>query len=144
MRRELYSLFLRLDARFCCLWEFGDDKKRVLLTRRVWYARMLRARFVCAFVLVVDRVGVSEPRSPSLPPPPTPPSKTLAGDANFEDPENAQAIVVPGWEISADMEEEKWDAILEHPQIVFARTSPQQKLVIVENNQVFTFSPGGA
>ncbi|CAN0232857.1 unnamed protein product, partial [Laminaria digitata] len=57
------------------------------------------------------------------------------GDANFEDPENAQAIVVPGWEISADMEEEKWDAILEHPQIVFARTSPQQKLVIVENNQ---------
>lgn len=34
------------------------------------------------------------------------------------------------------MEEEKWDAILEHPQIVFARTSPQQKLVIVENNQV--------
>ena len=59
-----------------------------------------------------------------------------AGDANFEDPENAQAIVVPGWEISADMEQDKWDAILEHPQIVFARTSPQQKLVIVENNQV--------
>lgn len=58
------------------------------------------------------------------------------GDANFEDPENAQAIVVPGWEISADMEQDKWDAILEHPQIVFARTSPQQKLVIVENNQV--------
>lgn len=60
----------------------------------------------------------------------------LAGDANFEDPENAQAIVVPGWEISPDMEQDKWDAILEHPQIVFARTSPQQKLVIVENNQV--------
>ncbi|CAM9356690.1 unnamed protein product [Discosporangium mesarthrocarpum] len=57
------------------------------------------------------------------------------GDANFEDPENAQAIVVPGWEISVDMEQDKWDAILEHPQIVFARTSPQQKLVIVENNQ---------
>ena len=61
---------------------------------------------------------------------------TIAGDANFEDPENAQAIVVPGWEISATMEQDKWDAILEHPQIVFARTSPQQKLVIVENNQV--------
>lgn len=60
----------------------------------------------------------------------------LSGDANFEDPENAQAIVVPGWEISPDMEQDKWDAILEHPQIVFARTSPQQKLVIVENNQV--------
>jgi sodium/potassium-transporting ATPase subunit alpha len=57
------------------------------------------------------------------------------GDANFQDPENAQAIVVPGWEISADMPQDRWDAILEHPQIVFARTSPQQKLIIVENNQ---------
>ncbi len=57
------------------------------------------------------------------------------GDLNFEDPENACAIVVPGWDISADMPQEKWDAILEHPQIVFARTSPQQKLIIVENNQ---------
>lgn len=43
---------------------------------------------------------------------------------------------MPGWEISPEMEQDKWDAILEHPQIVFARTSPQQKLVIVENNQV--------
>ncbi len=57
------------------------------------------------------------------------------GDLNFEDPENALAIVVPGWDISADMPQEQWDAILEHPQIVFARTSPQQKLIIVENNQ---------
>ena len=47
----------------------------------------------------------------------------------------AQAIVVPGWEISDDDPVEKWDAILEHPQIVFARTSPQQKLVIVGNCQ---------
>ena len=31
--------------------------------------------------------------------------------------------------------EERWDFILGHSQIVFARTSPQQKLVIVENNQ---------
>lgn len=59
-----------------------------------------------------------------------------AGDANFEDPESAQAIVVPGWEINAEMEEDKWDAIMEHPQIVFARTSPQQKLIIVGQNQV--------
>ncbi len=57
------------------------------------------------------------------------------GDLNFEDPENARAIIVPGWDISVDMPQEKWDAILEHPQIVFARTSPQQKLIIVENNQ---------
>ena len=41
----------------------------------------------------------------------------------------------PGWEISDDDPVEKWDAILGHPQIVFARTSPQQKLVIVGNCQ---------
>lgn len=39
------------------------------------------------------------------------------------------------------MEQDKWDAILEHPQIVFARTSPQQKLVIVENNQARVMWP---
>merc|ERR1711934_196682 len=33
------------------------------------------------------------------------------------------------------MGDDKWDAILAHPQIVFARTSPQQKLVIVGNCQ---------
>jgi len=59
----------------------------------------------------------------------------LPGDAGFEDPEDAQAIVVPGWKLTDDMTEEQWRAILEHPQIVFARTSPQQKLIIVENCQ---------
>jgi hypothetical protein len=29
----------------------------------------------------------------------------------------------------------RWDTILEKPEIVFARTSPQQKLQIVENLQ---------
>ena len=33
------------------------------------------------------------------------------------------------------MPEERWNFILSHSQIVFARTSPQQKLVIVENCQ---------
>ena len=42
---------------------------------------------------------------------------------------------MPGWEISDDDPVAKWDAILAHPQIVFARTSPQQKLVIVGNCQ---------
>ena len=56
-------------------------------------------------------------------------------DTTFEDPNDAQAIVVPGHTISVDMDQEKWDFILSHPQIVFARTSPQQKLVIVENCQ---------
>lgn len=57
------------------------------------------------------------------------------GDEDYENPDDAAAIVVPGHEISVDMSEEEWDFILGHPQIVFARTSPQQKLVIVENNQ---------
>ena len=57
------------------------------------------------------------------------------GSPDYEDPNDAQAIVVPGHTISVDMSEERWDFILNHPQIVFARTSPQQKLVIVENCQ---------
>jgi len=57
------------------------------------------------------------------------------GDDGWQDPAEAQAIVVPGHKIDVDMPVEKWDAILEHPQIVFARTSPQQKLIIVENCQ---------
>jgi sodium/potassium-transporting ATPase subunit alpha len=50
------------------------------------------------------------------------------------DPNEAKAIVVPGSQI-ADLVEEDWDRILSHQEIVFARTSPQQKLLIVENNQ---------
>jgi sodium/potassium-transporting ATPase subunit alpha len=57
------------------------------------------------------------------------------GDVGYEDPDGALAIVCPGWEFSDDMGDDKWDKILEHPQIVFARTSPQQKLVIVSNCQ---------
>ncbi|CAK4076927.1 unnamed protein product [Aphanomyces euteiches] len=53
----------------------------------------------------------------------------------YEDPNSARAIVVPGWTISVDTPEAEWDRILDHPQIVFARTSPQQKLLIVENCQ---------
>mmetsp|Transcript_10671 Transcript_10671/g.18846 ORF Transcript_10671/g.18846 Transcript_10671/m.18846 type:complete len:1330 (+) Transcript_10671:129-4118(+) len=57
------------------------------------------------------------------------------GDMGWEDPENAEAIVVPGWELQGDVSEEQWSEILDHPQVVFARTSPQQKLVIVNENQ---------
>jgi magnesium-transporting ATPase (P-type) len=52
------------------------------------------------------------------------------------DPRLAPAIVVPGWEIVGEQPKEKWDDILGHTQIVFARTSPQQKLIIVENCQL--------
>ena len=50
------------------------------------------------------------------------------------DPSEVNAIVVPGSQIK-DLEQDDWDRILAHEQIVFARTSPQQKLIIVENNQ---------
>ncbi|TYZ57510.1 hypothetical protein PybrP1_004353 [[Pythium] brassicae (nom. inval.)] len=57
------------------------------------------------------------------------------GDTGWVDPSTAPAIVVPGWTISMDTPVEEWDRILDHNQIVFARTSPQQKLIIVENCQ---------
>ncbi len=44
------------------------------------------------------------------------------------------AVIVPGSEID-HLTEEDWDSILSKPEIVFARTSPQQKLEIVKNNQ---------
>ncbi|KAI0565143.1 Na+-ATPase [Gracilaria domingensis] len=50
------------------------------------------------------------------------------------DRSDIKAIVVPGSQIK-DLEQDDWDRILAHEQIVFARTSPQQKLIIVENNQ---------
>lgn len=50
------------------------------------------------------------------------------------DTSEVKSIVIPGSQIK-DLEEEDWNRILAHDQIVFARTSPQQKLIIVENNQ---------
>lgn len=50
------------------------------------------------------------------------------------DPTTVKAIVVPGSQIR-DLDESDWDRVLTHEQIVFARTSPQQKLIIVENCQ---------
>lgn len=57
------------------------------------------------------------------------------GSADYENPESVEAIVVAGSELSPDMKESDWDFILNHRAIVFARTSPQQKLIIVENCQ---------
>lgn len=50
------------------------------------------------------------------------------------DRSEVKSIVVPGSQIK-DLELDDWNRILGHEQIVFARTSPQQKLLIVENNQ---------
>ncbi|XP_054760297.2 sodium/potassium-transporting ATPase subunit alpha-3-like isoform X1 [Lytechinus pictus] len=50
-------------------------------------------------------------------------------------PKDAKAIVVHGSELK-DLARDDLDAILsDHPEIVFARTSPQQKLIIVEGCQ---------
>ncbi|DAZ93785.1 TPA: hypothetical protein N0F65_008052 [Lagenidium giganteum] len=57
------------------------------------------------------------------------------GQPGWVDPSTAPAIVVPGWTISLDTPVQEWDRILSHNQVVFARTSPQQKLIIVENCQ---------
>lgn len=57
------------------------------------------------------------------------------GDEGWRDPDFAPAMVVPGWDISLDTPVEIWDDILDHNEVVFARTSPQQKLIIVENCQ---------
>jgi sodium/potassium-transporting ATPase subunit alpha len=50
------------------------------------------------------------------------------------DPARAGAIVLHGEQL-VELEEEDWDRVLAHKEIVFARTSPKQKLQIVENNQ---------
>jgi len=62
-------------------------------------------------------------------------NKASPGDPAYVDPASAQACVTAGWDISIDTPVEEWDRILAHPQCVFARTSPQQKLIIVENCQ---------
>eukprot|EP00004_Rigifila_ramosa_P028075 TRINITY_DN940_c0_g1_i4.p1 TRINITY_DN940_c0_g1~~TRINITY_DN940_c0_g1_i4.p1 ORF type:complete len:1037 (+),score=262.23 TRINITY_DN940_c0_g1_i4:38-3112(+) len=49
-------------------------------------------------------------------------------------PGRAQAIVIHGEQIK-EFQLEDWNRVLAYPQIVFARTSPQQKLLIVENCQ---------
>lgn len=52
-----------------------------------------------------------------------------------QNPALAPAIVIPGKKFDAGDPKEKWDDFLAHEQIVFARTSPQQKLLIVRNFQ---------
>lgn len=54
----------------------------------------------------------------------------------------AKAIVVHGTDLREMNEDQLADIIKNHEEIVFARTSPQQKLMIVEGfqRQVFIFS----
>lgn len=62
-------------------------------------------------------------------------SKRLNIPISEVDPKQARAIVVTGDKLR-DMDQDELDEVLEsHPEIVFARTSPQQKLIIVEGFQ---------
>ena len=51
------------------------------------------------------------------------------------DPKEARARVVTGAELGEMSELQLDDILMTHPEIVFARTSPQQKLIIVEGCQ---------
>ena len=62
-------------------------------------------------------------------------AKRLNISPNDVDPKDVRAVVVPGSEL-ADLSSQQLDEILTlHSEIVFARTSPQQKLIIVEGCQ---------
>ena len=70
-----------------------------------------------------------------------PTAKDVAEDRGVEQSEidiladdDVQAIVLPGSDIK-DLPDEEWDRILSKQEIVFARTTPQQKLEIVKHCQ---------
>jgi sodium/potassium-transporting ATPase subunit alpha len=54
-------------------------------------------------------------------------------DVPLTDP-RVRAVVLPGYALPA-LSQADWDAVLAKDEVVFARTSPQQKLQIVENYQ---------
>jgi sodium/potassium-transporting ATPase subunit alpha len=49
--------------------------------------------------------------------------------------ERVEAVVITGAELGAMHGDAEWDALLSKPELVLARTSPQQKLTLVENYQ---------
>jgi sodium/potassium-transporting ATPase subunit alpha len=56
-------------------------------------------------------------------------------DVHDVNPREARAVVVHGGELKDITEEQLDEILIYHPEIVFARTSPQQKLIIVEGCQ---------
>lgn len=57
-------------------------------------------------------------------------------DRKFSKVRNSASIVIPGDELGTLTDEEVRDILRDYNEIVFARTSPQQKLRIVENCQL--------
>lgn len=61
-------------------------------------------------------------------------AKRLNISPNDVDPKDVRAVVVSGTEL-AELSSQQLDEVLTlHSEIVFARTSPQQKLIIVEGS----------
>jgi len=59
-------------------------------------------------------------------------AKRLNISPNDVDPKDVRAIVVSGSELAEFSSQQLDEALTLHSEIVFARTSPQQKLIIVE------------
>jgi sodium/potassium-transporting ATPase subunit alpha len=59
-------------------------------------------------------------------------AKRLNISPNDVDPKDVRAIVVSGTELGELSSQQLDEVLTYHPEIVFARTSPQQKLIIVE------------
>ncbi len=51
------------------------------------------------------------------------------------DPREARAAVISGSQLKSFSDDQLDDFLMHHTEIVFARTSPQQKLIIVEGCQ---------
>lgn len=63
------------------------------------------------------------------------PTQTEAPRGSFAPPRDARACVINGMQLKDMDPSELVEALRTHPEMVFARTSPQQKLVIVESCQ---------
>ncbi len=59
-------------------------------------------------------------------------AKRLDISPNDVDPKDVRAVVVSGSELAKLSSQELDEILSRHSEIVFARTSPQQKLIIVE------------
>ena len=87
-----------------------------------------RPKWLAAAIKKANQIGGASPSAEAI-------QQLVGAMPAWRDPTLAPAIVVAGHQISADTTEEKWRFILAHDEIVFARTSPIQKLLIVSKFQ---------
>lgn len=87
-----------------------------------------RPRWLVVAIAAANAIGGASPTKEQI-------DQVIASRPAWKDPCLAPAIVVAGHQISKETTEEEWRFILAHDEIVFARTSPIQKLMIVERFQ---------